>query len=1073
MSEYIRRPIQKRTDSYINSLRSGPVRRPRAHHGQTLVAALAVLFILLFIGGIFVVNVARNLTDSARSRDTQDALALAKAGIAYCNTELNGSLDGADWRPIPTTPIGPNNGLSDPDYFWLAKGFTRLSLKGGRALVRVAYDPDPNDPLGQTIKIESIGRTGELDFTDPTVFVQNQNSPRLRRELIAYKRIGITDYLRYITDKDKRNGDNYLGVPAVGHYFPQVYGNPMIAQNPTGAANGEILFGGSVYCNSNLNIIGDTFFYEGLRGSSIQGVQPEGISVAGSLVANQFSAAAVPNGAGTSPTATRFDAQGKPYPQALINFPINTSIDTPSSGSYAIPATNDYNVGTGSFGPNANFNTFGGLVRDGSQNAGVNGYSRNIPRIEPPSIDTYANGTGSLRVRQMTAQSGSWINSTLNTGMIGWGSAIYIDNDADRQIETVTPGITGSYSLPADWTNPNAGFAQSAWQGPFYRPPGVLIELLGDHIRLTRSDGKFFRNSDGTTNAQGNGSVIDIPLSDAARAALPTIAGTAPIPPFPHDGDDPATNGVATTGENKNALKIDPNSYAVNVVLFAEGNIRIKGVFGTVSDTTRSTAQLSRVHLTLITGGTAYVEGNLLKGDGTIAGAGGQVVMQRNSTCQVIAKDYVCVNTSMFTQPANQTNVWSRVTPDLDVFATEVGLARTSVDMKTSNGVDPATYNFGQMLFVSHSVAAPGATAINLLINPVLDNGSGNTAYLFGGVGRTYPLGIRLVNGLLVPDPTAVAPQFEKTTFAPFDGTVNTNAAQSYTELQPGEPGIDQLLRFQLDQTFASTNGLTFSPLQSYLLGNVAIAPADVRIEAALYAQDKSFFIIPGYSFNPDANDTRAHFKAIGTRTSYNTQQDSAAQLEQKNRFPYANEPLDVRITICGAIAENYTANVGAQSAWLKSWGYIPDFYGSSTTAQIPNDHLLARSAGPNAHLPLGYVPGDPGTNDYRSQLETQINQPPLYQNDFALTRGLTFEYDPTLAMPYFHGSDAGLIGNRATRKARAIRLNIQPANLGVAGQVFRRVLPPTPKLPVGPDLVYQGQSNALIGDDANDTDLF
>ncbi len=1070
MSEYIRRPIQKRTDPF----RSVSVRGPRAHHGQTLVAALAVLFILLFIGGIFVVNVARNLTDSARSRDTQDALALAKAGIAYCNTELNGSLDGADWRPIPSTPIGPNNGLSDPDYFWLAKGFTRLPLKGGRALVRVAYDPDPSNPLGQTIKIESIGRTGELDFTDPTVFVQNQNSPRLRRELIAYKRIGITDYLRYITDKDKRNGDNYLGVPAVGHYFPQVYGNPMIAQNPTGIANGEILFGGPIYCNSNLNIIGDTFFYEGLRGASNASVQPEGISVAGNLVANQFSAAAAPNGVGTSPTATRFNAQGKPYPQALLNFPINASLDTPSSGSYAIPATNDYNTGLGGFGPNANFNTFGGLVRDGSQSAGMSGYSRNIPRIEPPSIDTFANGTGSLRVRQLTAQSGSWINSTLNTGMIGWGTGIYINNNADRQIETVTPGITGSYSLPADWINPNAGFAQSAWQGPFYRPPGVLIELLGDHIRLTRSDGLPFYNSDGTTNAQGNGSVLDIPLSDAARAALPVIAGTAPIPPFPHDGDDPTTNAVATNGENNSALKIDPNSYGVNVVLFAEGNIRIKGVYGTVSNTNNTSApQLSRVHLTLITGGTAYIEGNVIKGDGTIAGAGGQVVLQRNSTCQVIAKDYVCVNTSMFVQPANQTNVWSRVTPDLDQFATEIGLARNSVDMKLSNGVDPATYNFGQMLFMNHASAPPGPTAINMLINPVLDNGSGNTAYLFGGVGRTYPLGIRLLTGQPITDPNAVAPQFERTTFAPFDGTNNTNLAQSYTEIQPGEPGVDQILRFQLDQTFVSAAGLTFSPLQSYLLGNVAIAPADIRIEAALYAQDKSFFIIPGYSFNPDANDTRSHFGQSGTRTAYNTQLDNAAQLEQKNRFPYANEPLDVRITLCGAIAENYTANVGAQSAWLKSWGYIPDFYGSSTTAQIPNDHLMARSAGPNAHLPLGYVHGDPGTNDYRSQLETQINQPPLSQNDFALTRGLTFEYDPALAMPYFHGTDAGLIGNLNTQQARSMRVNIQPANLGVAGKVFRRILPPMPKLPVGPDLIYQGQSNVLIGNDANDTDYF
>src|SRR5579859_2194570 len=122
---------------------SHTARLRRARRGQTLIVALAVLFIMLFIGGFFVARIARNLVTAGRSRDTQDADALAKAGIEYCNERLNNSPEAADWRPVPTAPV--NN--TDPDYFWLERGFTRISLSGGRALVRVAYDPNPYNPI--------------------------------------------------------------------------------------------------------------------------------------------------------------------------------------------------------------------------------------------------------------------------------------------------------------------------------------------------------------------------------------------------------------------------------------------------------------------------------------------------------------------------------------------------------------------------------------------------------------------------------------------------------------------------------------------------------------------------------------------------------------------------------------------------------------------------------------------------------------------------------------------------------------------------------------------------------------
>src|SRR5690242_17428776 len=85
------------------SISNRPARRAvsrlrRARRGQTLVIALAVMFILLLIGGVFVTQVARNLAAAARSRDTGGAAAFADAGIKYCDDQLLASPDGADWR---------------------------------------------------------------------------------------------------------------------------------------------------------------------------------------------------------------------------------------------------------------------------------------------------------------------------------------------------------------------------------------------------------------------------------------------------------------------------------------------------------------------------------------------------------------------------------------------------------------------------------------------------------------------------------------------------------------------------------------------------------------------------------------------------------------------------------------------------------------------------------------------------------------------------------------------------------------------------------------------------------------
>ena len=127
---------------------------------------------------------------------------------------------------MPTFPAGAFSAI-DPDYRWLSAGFTRLFFQGGRALIRVVYDPHADDPRSPYLRIESVGRQGDLgQGNDPTVFTTDGNAPRQRRELVAYKQIGLTDYLRWMTDIDHRNVNNFLGIPAMpnGNATNNTYG---------------------------------------------------------------------------------------------------------------------------------------------------------------------------------------------------------------------------------------------------------------------------------------------------------------------------------------------------------------------------------------------------------------------------------------------------------------------------------------------------------------------------------------------------------------------------------------------------------------------------------------------------------------------------------------------------------------------------------------------------------------------------------------------------------------------------------------------------------------------------------
>ena len=73
----------------------------RGEAGQTLVLAVTVMFLLVFLGGVFIALLKRNMSATERHADALNAQQLAEAGLSFVNDRLTNSVEGADWRPIP------------------------------------------------------------------------------------------------------------------------------------------------------------------------------------------------------------------------------------------------------------------------------------------------------------------------------------------------------------------------------------------------------------------------------------------------------------------------------------------------------------------------------------------------------------------------------------------------------------------------------------------------------------------------------------------------------------------------------------------------------------------------------------------------------------------------------------------------------------------------------------------------------------------------------------------------------------------------------------------------------------
>lgn len=877
--------------------------------GQTLIIAIMVMFILSIVAAVFIGLVARNLFRSERYSNVDAVAQIAEAGIRYADEMLTTSEDGADWRPIPDsisidrsqpynvaeniapTPAPDWEWLRDnhPDFKWTRAywptelpagappgqgyagptgGYSTFATGGGRFLLRVSYNPNPKDALSKYIKIESIGRWGtiERDPSDPNKFdpttLRNSGNYQLRREVTAYKPIGLTDYLRFITNKDDRPMDFALGVPG----FKVDFGR-------SGQKSKYGARGGPIRVNGNLVWHGD-FQAPGSGTPSID------IYLRGIDSSTGLGATSAPLPLDKVEVAGDIKIDRDPGTDASVQVRLNEIISTPGGS-----VTESSSLVKPSDDPS--FTTFNGFYRDGRDAVDANNMARGVKRIEPPLVDQPDPTNTTTRYRLLTLNSGERIrrgSRWINLGQFGWGRGIYINNTRDRKEESQT--LFGGYTLRSDWLNPNNP-ASSFWVGNYYIPLGCIITLNpgdtdGDgqpDITITRTD---------TADSRGRKAV----WYDASGNPRPDWGSTITMPyPDPKNGRMLYASKHGSNGDKK----IEGNG-----VIYAEGNIRIRGMLP------------PNMQLTVVSNETIYIEGNLLKYRdpkklGSISDKDPYHATGPETTncgLALLARGYVCVNTTQFFKPLNSIGA--------DDVGSDAGDGTAPYHIIVSNEPEKqlrvqfelgpyesesGNNNVTRRLFLRHA-GQFGPTYINMWLNP---------SAALPDFGLLYP------NQLFAPLPQhvwgvgdsnfgwlglGIGSSLVGEVF-PLDDTLNAHFTTGL--------GIPNIFQIALDQTTYTRN--------NYEMGGLAIQPSDIRIEAMIYAQEGSFFIIPGPWFNRNPSDVPGGNRPPGVDPM----------------FPYFGQPLDIRIVVDGSVTENMPAAISDVEEWMAKWGVIPQKYGSSS----------------------------------------------------------------------------------------------------------------------------------------------
>ena len=1024
--------------------------------GQTLIMALFILGILLILGFVFLGVVNQNILRSGVMQQRSASNDLAEAGIRFAHNQLLFGVQGADFRLVPTGPLSGR----DPDALFLQLdpdgnplngdqggpdglgSYTRVNFANGRALVRVRYAPSDtilfeNSPSGALrqpgrarsyLIIEAVGKIGRVNTNDPTTVLGADK--RESRKLIAFCSIGMLESARFFTNKDRVNRPAEVGFPSkVGVRYnenappvevqvPTIWGTqlPMLDfGNPPTPSPGPVPMGGGLYSNADVQIFGNVI-------ANLNYTLGDSILVNGRIY-----------GADDQAMLTVQRSQWNPgtnsWGVAVANLQNNTSPSLDSRSSV--------------------FSTQIGVLRDDYEGTDAEGWARAVQRKDPPSITVIDPVTNRSRFEELTRNSG-WLAASGNTGRFGHGHGVYVNNGQDRQIRGDEQGredVGTAESLAYDWFNPNNGQANSGWKGPFYVPRGAFVQLMNDGFIIQRDakatgNERTWRNPDGSNTGS---------TQIRYRIGLGTNLRTYIVNTY-------------TPGVNIN-VNLTPGDFDLgqpfNGVVLFEGNARVRGVIPT------------DVQLTLVSNATIYIEGSITKGvvhnpvttSNNLLWNRQRIDRPSHSMLMLMAKEYVAVNTTMFFGPPTA-QALEEVNESPGAVAwnpVRVKEAGGTLGLRFESLLDPETAGSSALNPASWSPYAWGPNPADgyreqgnnnsstnflepsLLLSHAMDDGPAPFTFMsldvnfgIGSPGNPstflFPMApvftYNSASGIPPYTPGYITPGYTTPDWIPLYG-LGAESWQRYPKFESVSFPVVSLLgtsfsfplvtmnapqgKFQL--IAQETNDLAFrhnnvggGSTNDWLMARAAIVPHDIRIEAAAFAEEGSFVVIPGNWFNPNPNDRRDLWETrVGQVGNALANQERRENFGAHPQMPFYGEPIDVRVTILGSITENMPLSMSQQSEWLRKWGWIP------------RSHAATGRLIPSRHVPPGY-----------SATLSELFVPNLY-----------LVYDPALSTGRTSGFDLP-VGSDTSKYIRR--------------DDFGRPLPPMPRLPVSPTLSYFGE---------------
>ncbi len=705
-----------------------PGGRNSAQRGQALIVAVLVLFAVATLAALFTAIISSQVAQTGRHADMVQLRNVAEAGLRWANDQLSYSSDGADWRPSQQT----------------------YGTGGGEVTIDISYGPSPTQLQSRFMRIVASA-----------VFPDN---PFLRHTILALKPLLLTDYARFITDRYETNEPAALGVAGVemgGKPRDTGNGAPYVFQI-TGPirSNTDLAF----YGNSQISLFTHNYSAMAATWQLLGMLRDDTIEVSGQMYSKD-----------SSTNTTTGTTTGAVTNLSRLSLYIDNTLRTDDvfnvrSTNPSIADETDYQNGypdayrADGITPVPNTWRVLANLPDYKVALTTNPLKPNYlapPRIRPPLIDSTDPDLQTNRYLALTRDSGDWLLSPvagtqyfMNTGRYGWGwtnrnGGIYIDNTADIQY----PNSDGTHDLEMlrqDWVG-SVGAHQTSvppvppgdqrgsattsvgsppngpadwWDntGRYYSPPGVEIILHGDAtcpwIEMIRDDAKPMDPTVSVVNWSAPATYFFWQKSQGGGIPASTTATANPYRGTGSTCKAPLMNPKPMAYGNWAAMPFPPNG-----VIYAEGNVRIRGIMPparyeptTYVDFDRytpSNGSPRRFDLQVVSGGTIYIEGDLLT-----PGPDGASLQRINkygatdkmSTLQLdrlwgsrialLARDYVCLNTTALLPRPADTLPWPSNLPP----PTTTPMGQPKVVTSTSGSTTTSTtttywYNDAQPLY--------------------------------------------------------------------------------------------------------------------------------------------------------------------------------------------------------------------------------------------------------------------------------------------------------------------------------------------------------------------------------------